>query len=376
MAFLYVWLMIGFALGTLVLIAPARWVTGFARGQGWGQGAENALMLGVIAVYVLISFATALFVTRLLFQSRARAFKYALVLGMTTLAGAALWGWGNPAVYASIGGGGGGGTSVATESGAVFFFGAYPDYEKLRQLKEEGITAVISLQHPAVVPFEPQGIAEEERATKELGIRLIHAPMLPWVSDNTEALETIRRIATTESGRFYVHCGLGRDRVNVVMHLLEKMGATTGGSEVEHAMAWRDRAAAGLGPMERGDFREIAPDVWLVPRPNEHELFGNMLAGQAGLVVLLLDPDDTPQQAGLAEMTSRFDVHEIDYLRRPVRPGDRAAARAVALEVLRGPRPVTVVAPETPPFEAEVAALFLEEWTAVAGSGTAPARVQ
>jgi hypothetical protein len=361
-AFLYVWLMVGFASGTLVLLAPARWITGWARGQGWEQGAENLIMIGMIAVYLLASFALALALTRLLFQYRARAFKYALMLGVTLLAGAALWGWGNPAVYASISGGGESTETVATESGAVFLFGAYPDRAKLEQLKAEGITGVISLQHPAVVPFEPQGIDEEKRVTSELGIRFIHAPMLPWVSDNTEALATIRRIATEETGRFYVHCGLGRDRVNVVRHLLEQMGAKTGGAEVERAMAWQDREEAGLGPMEHGEFRPIADDVWLVPRPNQHELFGNMLAGQAGLIVLLLDPTDTRQRAALDEMTGLFDVHEVDYLLRTVRPGDREAARTVALEVQRGPRPVTVVVPEMPPFPAEVAELFLEEW--------------
>ena len=235
--FLYVWLTVGFASGTLVLLAPARWITALARARDWGQDAENLLMMGTIGIYVVASFAVALALTRLLFQNRALAFKYSLLLGMTTLAGAALWGWGNPAVYASLSGGGRASEALTTESGAVFFFGPYPDRAKLEALKAEGITAVISLQHPAVVPFEPQGIAAEKQATQELGIRFVHAPMLPWVSDNAAALATIRRVATEETGRFYVHCGLGRDRVNVVMHLLEQMGAETGRSEVERAMA-------------------------------------------------------------------------------------------------------------------------------------------
>jgi protein tyrosine phosphatase (PTP) superfamily phosphohydrolase (DUF442 family) len=360
--FLYVWLTVGFASGTLVLLAPARWITALARERNWGQDAENILMMGMIAIYVVASFAIALALTRLLFQNRALAFKYSLLLGMTTLAGAALWGWGNPAVYASLSGGGRASETLTTESGAVFFFGPYPDRAKLEALKAEGITAVISLQHPAVVPFEPQGIAAEKQATEELGIRFIHAPMLPWVSDNTAALETIRRVASEESGRFYVHCGLGRDRVNVVMHLLEQMGAETGRSEVERAMAWEDREAAGLASMERGKPQRIAQDVWLVPRPNEHELFGNMLAGQAGLVVLLLDPADREQRAGLTEMIGLFGSYAVDYLERPLRPDERARARAIAEEVLRGPRPVTVVVPDMPPFDGEVAKVFLAEW--------------
>jgi hypothetical protein len=207
--------MVGFATGTFVLVAPVRWITGFAQGRGWSESAEDVLMMGVIGVYVLASVALALAVTRLLFQSHARALKYALVLGVTTLAGSALWGWTNPAVYATMAGGIRG-DAVATRSGAVFLFGPYPDRQRLEELKAEGVTAVVSLQHPAVMPFEPKGIADEKAAAAELGIRFIHAPMLPWVSDNTASLEIVRRLATEETGRFYVHCGLGRDRVNVV----------------------------------------------------------------------------------------------------------------------------------------------------------------
>jgi protein tyrosine phosphatase (PTP) superfamily phosphohydrolase (DUF442 family) len=364
--FLYVWLMVGFAAGTLVLLAPARWVTDLARGREWGQSAENWLMIAVIGIYLVASCAAAVALTRLLLQHRARAFKYGLVLGVTALAGIALWGWGNPAVYASMSGGGDSTAQVTTESGAVFLFGPYPSYEKLQQLKAEGITGVISLQHPAVVPFEPEGIAEEKKWTAELGIRYIHAPMMPWVSDNAEALETIRKVATTEQGRFYVHCGLGRDRVNVVQHMLEKMGATTERSEVAKAMAWGDRAAAGVGPMERGELQRIGTEVWMVPRPNKHELFGNMLAGQAGLVVILLDPADPEQGPAIAEMTKLFESYSVDYLLRPLQAGDRTEARAIAETVKAGPRPVTVVVPRMAPKEGtEVADLFMTEWRAV-----------
>src|SRR5688500_13609833 len=85
--FFYVWLMVGFASGTLVLLAPARWITDLARGRGWGQSAENFLMMAVIGIYVVASLAVAVTLTRLLFQHRARAFKYGVVLGMTGLAG-------------------------------------------------------------------------------------------------------------------------------------------------------------------------------------------------------------------------------------------------------------------------------------------------
>lgn len=97
--FLYLWLMLGFATGTLVLLlGPARWLTGFVRAGGWGQGAEDALMIGVILTYLALSFLLALYLARLLLSYRAGALKTGIVLLVTAAAVAALWGWMNPAL--------------------------------------------------------------------------------------------------------------------------------------------------------------------------------------------------------------------------------------------------------------------------------------
>lgn len=361
--FLYVWLMIGFASGTLVLVAPVRWITGYVHGRGWSPSAENVLMIGVIGIYLLASLALSLALTRLLFQSRARAFKYALVLGMTTLAGSALWGWSNPAVYASMAGGMED-EQVATKSGAVILFGPYPDHQRLAQLKLEGVTTVISLQHPAVQPFEPQGIAAERAATAELDLRFVNAPMLPWVSDNAASLELIKRTVTAKQrGKIYIHCGLGRDRVNVVKHMLEHWGITGGGTQLAKALAWQDRIDAGLPPMERGDLQRIGTDVWLVPAPNDAELFGGMLAGQAGEIVLLLDPADPAQREELEHMRRLFEQYGVDYVSRPLRADDAATAERIVQEIRAKNRPTTVVAPFLRPHRgAEVGDAFLEAW--------------
>ena len=72
-----------------------------------------------------------------------------------------------------------------TRAGSSFTFGPYPTEDRLAALERDGYTAVISLLHPAVVPFEPKLIADETAAAERVGIEFIHLPMLPWIADNT-----------------------------------------------------------------------------------------------------------------------------------------------------------------------------------------------
>lgn len=344
--FAYVWLMVGFATGTLVLLGPARWVTSAIA----APGAERAAMLLVILLYVAGSFLVALYCTRaLILRQSSRPVRGLVVAAVTGSAALALWGWRNPAVYAAVAGGEAAEERMVLESGSQFLFGPYPDRERLAELKAEGVTAVVSLQHPAVVPFEPEGIAREKEWTRELGIEFIHAPMLPWVSDNEASLERIRELVRAgDGGTYYVHCGLGRDRVSVVQRVIERMGGVVVSADgTEEALTWADRDAEGLGDLERGPPIELDRGVWLVPYPNEHEMFGHMLAGQVEHVLLLLDAGDPEQAAWLEEARRLLSEYDVPHTARPLAAGDAAGAAAAAAAAQSLPRPLTVVVPFT-----------------------------
>ena len=49
----------------------------------------------------------------------------------------------------------------------------------------------MSLQDPRVL-VELQGINEERKSAERAGIKLIQAPMLPWVSDNSNSIAMIK----------------------------------------------------------------------------------------------------------------------------------------------------------------------------------------
>ncbi|HEY6089971.1 MAG TPA: hypothetical protein VD771_09295, partial [Gemmatimonadaceae bacterium] len=338
------WILIGLVLGTAVLVGPVRLITEGMGRAGWEQSSQDHVLIVVILLYLAFSLLLTRWVVGMMFRARSRNTRWTIAAVVTLFAAGTAWEWSNPAkMLAGIAGGGDGG-SYNVSGGPQFIFGAYPDEVKLRELKGQGVTAVISLQHPGVV-IEREGISAEKDAAKMLHLNFIQAPMLPWVSNNDESLEKLRVIARTGKGTYYVHCGLGRDRVNVAKRIIEaegrKISLTSG---IKAATSFADRPDR----FERGSLAHIDHGKWLIPYPNKHEMFGFVLGGQAGHVVSLLDPLDSEQVAWNTEMEALLKQYAIPFTMRPLPANNLAKAQEIAKEVLGMPEPVTVIAPFTP----------------------------
>jgi hypothetical protein len=340
---------------------------------GWEQSSQDHVLIVVILLYLVFSLLLTRWIVGVMFRARNRNTRWAIAAVFTLLAAGTAWEWSNPAkLLAGVAGGGTGG-SYNVAGGAQFIFGAYPDEPKLRELKREGVTSVISLQHPGVV-IEREGISAEKDVTKKLQMAFIQAPMLPWVSDNQESLDKLREIARTGKGVFYVHCGLGRDRVNVAKRIIEAEGKKIALSgDIKTATGFADRPM----PFERGSLAHIDHGKWLIPYPNKHEMFGFVLGGQAGRVVSLLDPTDPQQAAWNREMEPLMKQYAIPYSMRPLSAKDATRAEQIAREVKELPAPVTVIVPATPWEDgktrpgAEAAAAFLKAYGTVAPTSQA-----
>lgn len=347
----YAWLMIGLVTGTIVLVFLVRGIIGALHGLGMGQTAEDRSLIVIILAFVVLSFLLTRWFIRRVYRSPS-ARNRRLALGALLLPGvAAMWAWSNPtALLANFAGSTS--TTLALAGGPEFVFGPYPQPDRLAELKQQGFTAVVSLQHPSVV-VELKGIATEKAATEKLGLTLIQAPMLPWVSENEASLEKIREIARTGSGKYYVHCGLGRDRVNVVRRVIESM-STDGKVRLAKAKDLMD--AKGLeqreAPFQNGRLFELRPGVWLTPIPNKMEL-SEVLFGAEGRVLLVLDPADSAQQAWSTSTQKQLRDYVIPFEVVPFTEADAADSGRVALLVNRirsareGER-VTVIVPRTP----------------------------
>jgi len=155
----------------------------------------------------------------------------------------------------------------------------------------------------------------------------------------------------------------------VVKRMLEDMGvevAATAGTPAARSFAVR--LAERGNQMERGTFQELEKDVWLIPYPNHHEMYGNMLAGQIAQVVLLLDPQDREQAGWIAEAETAFRASRVPFTLSTLWPGDRHHAAQIARSLRTLPRPLAVVVPFTPPRErAEVAQAFLAAYGETTG---------
>ncbi len=274
-----IWLFLGFAAGTVVLLFPLRSWVDFVREKHLSAAQEN---VGVIVMMLLLA-ATTFFCSMKIFKwqrSKKRiSITASAILVPFFCAAGALGLFMNPNVVNK-------GTQINTVT-KQFTIGPYPTAEKIEALKREGFTGVISLLHPAVVPFEPQLIADEEAACRKNKIDLIKAPMLPWVGDNTASLKVIEDIVKSGTGKFYVHCYLGKDRVNMVKNLILKL--TGNASIIEQKSGNTSRSFEQQKSFERGNIFKLADGIYMTPYPTNEELLAFFEAGSIKTVVNLMD---------------------------------------------------------------------------------------
>ncbi|MFL5528854.1 MAG: hypothetical protein ACJ791_05770 [Gemmatimonadaceae bacterium] len=342
--FFYMWVLVGLLLGTALLLGPFRLITEAMDRAGWGHSSQDRTLIAVLLLYLILTLILTRWIVGVMFRTRNRNTRWTIAAVFTLLAALTSWEWSNPArLLAGVSGRGTEG-SYAVAGGAIFIFGAYPDESKLRQLKRQGVNSVISLQHPGVL-MEREGINAEVNATRKLHLSFIQAPLMPWGDDNDSSLEKLRTIEDTARGVFYVHTGLGTARLTLAKRVIEEEGQRIAlGGGVDAATAFAERTT----PLQRGSLTRIDDGKWLIPYPNEQEMFSLVLGGQAGTVVSLLDPLDPEQAAWNLEMERVLKEHSTPFLMRPIDPRSPELAAEIAREVHVMRPPVTLIAPATP----------------------------
>jgi len=330
--FLFLWLTVGFSTGTGTLLGPVAWIATAGRAAGWSEGVEASVVRAVIGALVLGSAAIAAALAAVVARSPLAHLRYGVPALAIVAALGALWLWMTPEMVVTD-------VAVVHPPGSSFTFGPLPSEERMAQLEREGYTAVVSLLHPAVVPFELKLIADGRAAAAAAGLQYIHVPMLPWVGGNSEAVARLEGLARYGKGRYYVHCYLGKDRVGLARRTVERAEPAVPTVSEEPAPRLLDGQL-----FERGEIVEVAPDLFLTPYPTDDEMIRFILPGPYTTVVSLLDPDDADDLPWIEKERALMTAHAIEFLVLPIPRGDEGPQGAldVARRVASLPRPLVV----------------------------------
>jgi protein tyrosine phosphatase (PTP) superfamily phosphohydrolase (DUF442 family) len=294
----------GFAGGgsfLMFLMVPAeRWL----NSMGWSQAAiDHTLGPFVYGWFVIALAVTLLYYRKVVAVKPPRPRLAYGIAGATTLAAVLVF-----AAFLDTG------LSVITaRQGSVrevskrFTFGPYPDLPELQKLKAQGYDGVISLLHPTI-PFETVLIAREEANARQVGLRLYHFPMLPWISDNTGAREGIRKLIRG-SGRYYVHCYLGTHRVNLVRALV--LEGQREGTQAANTLL---PLALDRGMLLTYDNKRIV----VGPFPSDDEWYVSILSTGIREVVTILDPNKPDYQTFIEKAKKVCKDGGLLYTSRPL----------------------------------------------------------
>ncbi len=309
---------LGFAGGVLYLLLFLVPFEQWLVDSGISQGTIDVLLDLMILGWVLFGFLATLLYARL-FLRRGRSLLGAVAVAVASLAaaGVVFFLMLDNSLLAAAGQLG----QQSAGEGQRIVFGPYPDAERLEELEGEGYDGVIALLSPKV-PFERVLLKQEEENGKDIGIRVYSRPMLPWITGNEASLESIRTLAVQKDKQFYIHCYLGKHRVDIVRQELEAKAPDPTEKEVD--LPYR---------FERGRVVTYEGErIILGPYPTDEEWFEFVLRRDVEEVVSTLDPDnpdDVPwiekERKIAGENGIKFTLMTLD----PLSP-DPAAAQEIA----------------------------------------------
>lgn len=214
LTFLFILFCVGFVLGTVTLSLMVENLLTYMHKYNWLTEYENIIVISIIIIYLIYSLLIAVWFNSIYIKLSRRGGIFFLLL-LAILTGVCIWSWLTPEKIDEN-------TAYITSSNGRFVAGPYPDKRKMIGLKNSGYTAIISLLSSYVVPFEPILLEKEIKTAEEVGIPIIHLPLLPWITENKDSLDKIAALARDSAGKkYYVHCYYGRDRVSMFMRIVD-----------------------------------------------------------------------------------------------------------------------------------------------------------
>ena len=341
--FAALWLFIAFPLGLYtLLVGPSKWLAAAALLHHWPETLSNGMQKGAILLWIIVSCATAFLITKL-FLTKKGTYRPVLFSIFVLIFGTSgyLFAF-HPEIYIKWSG-----STMISESQKTtgrsgnemeFTIGSYPDADKIVRLKSEGYTAIITLMSELVVPAEPKLLHEEKENTENAGIPLIHIPMLPWVSNNSKAQKQIHELLKTGHGKYYVHCYLGRDRVNIFRKMI-----TDNAPRIKLQAATTLRKIENLPQLERGRYYKIDNKIYITPLPTDEEFLGYIVNGNFKTVVSILDESVPGNKPWIEKEKKILRAYNVNYVNLSYsHPGDTKALKRILDSLRHLPEPILI----------------------------------
>lgn len=329
--FLFLWFSIGASLGTFTLLGPVAYITKILRESNSAEYIEKITVNATIMLLIIFTSAASIFFSHVYFESENRhKFKIWLIVCLV-LFSAPMCMFFNPSLMKPF---------MPGETKVYnFVFGPYPEYDELKRIGGENYTAVISLLHPAVLPFEPELLKREEENCAKLGVKLIKAPMLPWLSKNIDSLKIIEQIAKEKTGKYYIHCYLGRDRVHMAKNVIEKYNSSSLTAAINE-----QRKIDSIKSFERGDIFKFTGEIYLTPYPTDEEFISYILNGNFKSIVSFLDEDDKEDKNLIEKEKEMVRMTSVELINISISSAceDRSFYSAAVEKIKKAQKPVLV----------------------------------
>jgi len=315
--FLYTGLCLVFPLGLLTLtIGPVRMISDLAENRNWTEQSENLIQKIALVCFLIVILLLTIKLTRYLsnkFNYNTKT-KFAIltILGIGLIISVYIFSF-KPEMLINTNAI----SHVNKSADAEFHFGAYPDEEKMKELKAQNYTAVISLLHSLVIPAEPILMEKEAEYAKKTGMKLISIPMLPWIVENDSSVIKIKNIARNFKGKYYVHCYLGKDRANVFRNIIEKEN-----NKIQFKSELGTRNLDTIKSFERGTVFKLKHNAYLTPFPTDEEFFSFILNGKIQTVVSLMDPKNKEEKLKIEKEQKIMKQYNQQFLNVPLTETD------------------------------------------------------